>query len=92
MCDHRIDGADYQPPVTDGEIYFSPSVAVAGHFTRIGLTKDNGNYAVIVRQIVSFKLTNISKDAEVSGYFLPIVTPGVITPIKTTIMRPILVQ
>lgn len=73
---------------TDGTLGITVKAALWSQAT----TKDNGNYAVIVRQIVSFKLTNISKDAEVSGYFLPIVTPGGITPIKTTIMRPILVQ
>lgn len=54
--------------------------------------KGNGNYAVIVRQIVSFKLTNVSKQADITGHFLPIVTNGGITPLKTTVMRPILVK
>jgi len=57
--------------------------------------KGNGKYSVTVRQIVSFRLTNLSQkngESIVTGYFLPIITSGGITPLKTTIKRPILVS
>jgi Flp pilus assembly protein TadG len=57
-----------------------------------GTTKSNGNFAVIVRQIVSFVLENISSNTEITGYFLPIKTGGAITTTVTTTQRPILVK
>lgn len=57
-----------------------------------GTTKDDGKYAVIVRQIVSFVLVNLSKQVEISGYFLPYLTIGEIVPTPTTLQRPILVK
>lgn len=57
-----------------------------------GTTKDNGNFAVIIRQIVSFMLENLSADTEITGYFLPIKTGGAITTTVTTTQRPVLVQ
>lgn len=57
-----------------------------------GTTKANGNFAVIIRQIVSFVLENLSSDTEITGYFLPINTSGAITTTVTTTQRPILVQ
>jgi Flp pilus assembly protein TadG len=56
-----------------------------------GTTKSNGNFAVVVRQIVSFVLENISNATEITGYFLPIKTGGAITTTVTTTQRPILV-
>jgi len=53
--------------------------------------KDGGSFKIIVRQIVSFKIDNVSK-TEVTGHFLPILRSGGITPLKTTINRPILVK
>ncbi|MEO8193408.1 MAG: pilus assembly protein TadG-related protein [Gemmatimonadales bacterium] len=58
-----------------------------------GTTKSNGRFAVIVRQIVSFVLENISNgQAEIKGHFLPYLTAGDITTVVTTIQRPILVR
>lgn len=57
-----------------------------------GTTKDNGNFAVIVRQIVSFVLENLSSDTEITGYFLPLKTSGAITTTVTSTQRPILVK
>jgi Flp pilus assembly protein TadG len=57
-----------------------------------GTTKDNGNFAVIVRQIVSFVLENLSSDTEITGYFLPLRTSGAITTTVTTTQRPILIK
>jgi Flp pilus assembly protein TadG len=53
--------------------------------------KGNGKYDIIIRQIVSFVLENLSANEEVTGYFLPIKTGGVITTTVTTTQRPILV-
>lgn len=57
-----------------------------------GTTKDDGRYAVIVRQIVSFVLENISSQVEITGYFLPYLTVGEIVVTPTTLQRPILVK
>jgi putative Flp pilus-assembly TadE/G-like protein len=57
-----------------------------------GTTKSNGKFAVIVRQIVSFVLENLSNDTEITGYFLPLKTSGAITTTVTTTQRPILIK
>lgn len=57
-----------------------------------GTTKDDGKYAVIVRQIVSFVLENVSPKVEITGHFLPYLTIGEIVPTPTTLQRPILVK
>ncbi len=55
--------------------------------------KANGNFSVIVRQIVSFVLENINNsDASIRGHFLPYLTTGEITSTRTTVQRPILVK
>jgi len=57
-----------------------------------GTTRDNGRYAVVVRQIVSFVLENISQQVEITGYFLPYLTIGEITPNPTTTQRLVLIK
>jgi hypothetical protein len=57
-----------------------------------GTTKDDGKYAVIVRQIVSFVLVNLSNQVEITGYFLPYLTVGEIVATPTSLQRPILVK
>ena len=74
--------------VTGGETGIVVKAALWSQLTN----KGKGNYSVVVRQIVAFRLDNVSKDAEVRGHFLPIVTNGGITPLNTTIKRPILVK
>jgi hypothetical protein len=58
-----------------------------------GTWKSTGNFAVIVRQIVSFVFDNYNeKDAIVTGHFLPLLTDGSITVTPTTVQRPILIK
>jgi len=72
----------------NGELGITVKAALWSQLT----DKGQGNYSVQVRQIVAFKILNVSKQAEVTGAFLPIVTKGGLTPLNTTIKRPILVK
>ena len=70
----------------------NPGIVVKAALWSQGTTRDNGRFAVVVRQIVSFVLENISSDVEITGYFLPYLTVGEIVPTPTTLQRPILVK
>lgn len=58
-----------------------------------GTSKDGGRYAIIVRQLVTLVLENITNgDAEITGYFIPARMNGKLTPNTSALQRPILVQ